>query len=101
MWLLGERRKPGCYGDYLRAATRTQIATTQPGARRKGIFRGYGYQWWTDNELAPGFWGVGFAGQVLGLNPATDKIIIKFSYQSSWRASRRLYSLFADWNAAR
>lgn len=99
LWILKESRKPGCYGDYLRAATSKQIATDGGSGRHKNRFRGYGYQWWTDNVLAPGFWGVGYAGQYLGINPPAEKIMIKFSYASSGQADRALFKIFNDWNA--
>lgn len=98
LWILRERKKSGCYGDYLRAATSKQIVTGSSNGRHKNKFRGYGYQWWTDNVLAPGFWGIGFAGQYLGLNPSTGKILIKFSYGSTGQASRELFEIFNNWN---
>jgi len=95
IWILAELKKHGCYGDYLRAATSKQVATDGP---LKQIFGGYGYQWWTDNVLAPGFWALGYAGQNFGIDPKRDRIIIKFSSATSAPAQRALYDLFSDWN---
>ena len=94
VWLLGERAKPGCYGDYLRAATATQIATGS------GAFRGYGYQWWTDHKSAPGFWGLGYAGQALGIDPDSGKVLVKFGYAKYGRNAGDLFRIFGDWVAS-
>lgn len=94
LWLLEERAKPGCYGDYLRAATVTQIATGG------GFFRGYGYQWWTDHKHAPGFWGLGYAGQALGMDPDSGKVLVKFGYAKYGRNAGDLFRIFRDWVAS-
>ena len=96
-WLLDAVQRPGCFGDYLRTATRTQIQIRKKG----GLFRGYGYQWWTDNRFAPGFWGLGYAGQVLALNPKTGKALIKFGYAKYGRNARDICRIFDAWNRAR
>jgi CubicO group peptidase (beta-lactamase class C family) len=93
VWLTDERAKPGCYGDYLRAATVPQIATGS------GAFRGYGYQWWTDHKVAPGFWGLGFAGQALGMDPDSGKVMVKFGYAKYGRSVGDLFRVFRDWVA--
>ena len=100
VWISTEIKKSGCYGDYLRAATSKQIATGGRVGRNKIKFRGYGYQWWTNNQRAPGFWGVGYAGQHLAISPPSGKILIKFSYASSSRADRALFQLFGDWHTS-
>jgi len=91
LWLLEERAKPGCYGDFLRKATVTQIATGG------GFFRGYGYQWWTDHKYAPGFWGLGYAGQALGVDPESGKVLVKFGYARYGRSAGDLLRIFRDW----
>jgi len=95
LWILEERKKPGCYGDYLKDATTTQISMPK-GSRTS--FRGYGYQWWTDTRRAPGFWGLGYAGQLLAINPKTEKILIKFSYRHDKGSGTKLMKIFKDWN---
>lgn len=94
IWIGEQVTKPGCFGDYLRQATTTQIKNARlgPGAGRS--FDGYGYQWWTDNRYAPGFWGTGHAGQELAINPKTQKVLIKFSY----RPNEGIYKIFREWN---
>ncbi|MFT6559001.1 serine hydrolase domain-containing protein [Sneathiella sp.] len=95
VWILKERKQNTCFGEYLRKATSTQI--TLPSTL-KTSFRGYGYQWWTDNKRAPGFWGLGYAGQMLALNPETDKIMIKFSYRQDSGSGIQFMSIFDRWN---
>jgi len=94
IWVLDQLKKPGCYGDYLRKSTTTQIENAHLGPDAGKTFDGYGYQWWTDNRQAPGFWGKGYAGQELGINPKTEKILIKFSY----RPNKDVYKIFREWN---
>jgi len=98
LWILAERKKPGCYGDYLRQATTTQIKTSGLGGSANTPFKGYGYQWWTEHPIAPGFWGKGFAGQELAINPETDKILIKFGYRVYPGVSSDITKLFRNWN---
>jgi CubicO group peptidase (beta-lactamase class C family) len=94
VWLLEERAKPGCYGDYLRAATVPQITTGS------GAFRGYGYQWWTDHKSTPGFWSLGYAGQAFGMDPDSGKVLAKFGYAKYGRTAGDLFRIFQDWVAS-
>jgi CubicO group peptidase (beta-lactamase class C family) len=94
IWILEQVKKPGCFGDYLRQATTTQIKNPRLGSGAGRSFDGYGYQWWTDNQYAPGFWGKGYAGQDLAINPKTNKILLKFSY----RSTSGIYKVFRNWN---
>ncbi|MCG8492030.1 MAG: beta-lactamase family protein [Sneathiellales bacterium] len=95
LWILEERKKPGCYGDYLKAATTKQISIPK---KSRNSFKGYGYQWWTNTWRAPGFWGLGYAGQILALNPKTEKILIKFSYRHDKGSGAKLMKIFKNWN---
>lgn len=96
-WVLTARTARDCFGDYFRAATSTQISTQRPGKRAHPHFAGYGYQWWTDNRHAPGFWAVGYAGQYIGIDPKTQKVLIKFGSAQHGRGARDLFELFARW----
>lgn len=96
-WLLAARVGRHCFGAYLRSATSTQVSTQRPGRRAHPHFAGYGYQWWTDNRYAPGFWAVGYAGQYIAIDPASRKILIKFGYAQYGRGARDLFDLFAAW----
>ena len=89
IWVLENYSKNDCFGQFLKESTRTQINVTNS----KG-FKGYGFQWWTDNKFAPGFWAKGVGDQAIGINPKTSKIIIKFSQDPD----RGFYNLFKKWN---
>ena len=94
VWLSAQLKKPGCFGDYRRDATSTQIKNN----RRGSGFDGYGYQWWTDHRNTPGFWGKGYAGQELGINPETEKILIKFGYRTDTNVAISISRLFREWH---
>lgn len=96
-WVLAARSGRHCFGAYLRAATSTQVSTQRPGRRAHPHFAGYGYQWWTENRYAPGFWAVGYAGQYIAIDPDTRKILIKFGAAQYGRSARDLFELFARW----
>jgi len=96
VWILEERARPGCFGEYLRAATSPQIANARL-TRAGVVFESYGYQWWTQNRLAPGFWGLGYAGQFLGIDPDSGKLLIRFGYAVYGRVGRDLFELFERW----
>ena len=51
--------------------------------------------------MVPGFWGKGHAGQELGLNPETGKILIKFGNRTHRGVTSDLNKLFLKWNDAR
>jgi CubicO group peptidase (beta-lactamase class C family) len=56
---------------YVRASTRTQIATGDPHAP------GYGYQWWTLTEQGHrGFAAVGLGGQLVEVVPDLDLVVV-------------------------
>lgn len=97
VWILDSLAQSDCFGQYLTRATQTQISTPKGS---KSLFRGYGYQWWTEGKLAPGFWGLGYAGQMLAINPDTRKIMIKFAYRHDYGSAGTLMRLFKQWNAA-
>lgn len=96
-WVLAARQGRHCFGAYLRAATSTQIPTKRPGRRAHPHFAGYGYQWWTENRHAPGFWAVGYAGQYIAIDPGSRKILLKFGAAQYGRSARDLFQLFARW----
>lgn len=96
-WVLTARAGGDCFGTYLRSATSTRVSTQRPGRRAHPHFAGYGYQWWTENRHAPGFWAVGYAGQYIAIDPASRRILIKFGYAQYGRSARDLFELFAAW----
>jgi CubicO group peptidase (beta-lactamase class C family) len=79
-----------CMDDYIIRATSKQIQIRTPE------FVNYGYQFFLSNSttLMSDFWMVGFAGQRIGFNINSDKIILNFS----WIADPdRTYLLFRNW----
>jgi len=94
IWILAARQKNDCFGAYLKQATSSQIPLTRSASNS---FKGYGYQWWTETRLAPGFWGLGYAGQKLAIDPDSGKILLKFSYRKVRNASRDIMRLFKTW----
>jgi len=85
-WVKQAYRANGCFGDYVREASRTQIANgTSRKTRKTGAyFAGYGYLVWTGNEIAPNsFWASGFGGQRIGWNYDSDRMLITFSDRKS------------------
>lgn len=79
-----------CLQRFVRDATSRQIATYQ----REG-FQGYGYQIWRDERLLPteSFWMLGFGGQRIGIDPATERILVTFS----WQPQPEAFELFRRW----
>jgi len=94
VWVLEQHTAPGCFGDYVRAATSTQITAN---AFNNG-FQGYGYQWWTEHKSLPGFWGRGFAGQALAINAKSGKVLIKFGYRVYKGVSADLNKIYRRWH---
>lgn len=75
------RRAEGCYGDFVRQATRTQIRTDHRFARS---YDGYGYFIWTDNRDLPGtFAALGYGGQAIIWSAVNSKYLIVFSTRAT------------------
>lgn len=71
------RKQQGCYGDYVRQATSTQIRTDNRFAR---MYDGYGYLTWTDNRDIPNsYTALGYGGQAIIWSTTSDKYFIVFS----------------------
>ena len=104
IWIIEQREKNDCFGKYLKESTSKQIGNNRihesvgDSVYSGPNWRGYGYFWWTDHkDGVPGFFGKGYAGQHLGINPNTKKIIIKFSSQED-TGSGGVYDIFKKWN---
>ena len=79
-WLQDSRARSGCFGDYLRAMSATQVRVPMIDGIN-GYFGGYGYFTWTENTLAPRtWWAVGYGGQRIGwsTDPANRRIFVTF-----------------------
>jgi CubicO group peptidase (beta-lactamase class C family) len=77
-----------CLRTFLEEGTRKRIATDTPSG-----FAGYGYQIWTDYAPGPrgAFWMLGYGGQRIGVDLASDRIMITFA-TSPQEATMRLYA---------
>lgn len=94
IWVKNSESSKDCFGEYVKAATKTQI--TNNGADR--IFDGYGYLVWTENKFAKdSYWAVGWGGQRIGWNHKNQRIIVSFS--NSLNYVNKLYELYAEWAA--
>ena len=78
-FVIDSRKETGCYGNFMRSATSTQIKTDNRFAK---MYNGYGYFTWTDNTQLPGsFTASGYGGQSITWNTKNDKYVIVFSNQ--------------------
>lgn len=85
MWVKDSFRADGCFGDYVRQATSTQIRNTQKNAGK--FFDGYGFLIWTDTIYAPNtYWANGYGGQRIGWNRENDRELVLFSNSEEWIA---------------
>lgn len=93
VWVKESQISPGCFGDYVRAASSTQISNNTQVGRS---FGGYGYLIWTDNNrLKDSYWAVGHGGQRIGWNQKNNRILIAFSNVENYMDD--LYWLYKDW----
>ena len=98
-WIKRSAKAPGCFGDYVRAATSTQIDNPgTPATRKMGkLFRGYGYLTWTGNTIAPDTaWASGWGGQRISWHKDSDRMVVVFSNSENWMPD--LYEFARDWN---
>lgn len=94
VWLKDSEGEPGCFGDYVRAARKTQIANR---SKKVGYyFDGYGYLIWTENKrLRDSYWAVGYGGQRIAWNHRNGRMLVVFSNVENYMDD--LYYLYADW----
>lgn len=70
IWVLEQRARDDCFGQYLRQATQEQIVANWP------VNKSYGYQIWTNCTKRPGsFCFLGNHGQQLIFDPATQSVL--------------------------
>jgi len=79
-----------CLRAYLEEATRGRIQTMA----RTG-FAGYGYQIWTDYQYGArnAFWMLGFAGQRIAVDLASDRILVSLA----WMHDDMAFTFFTNW----
>ncbi len=100
LWVKRSSAEPGCFGDFVRAATTTQISNgSNPASRKIGKgFGGYGYLTWTENPITPDTaWAVGWGGQRISWHKHSERMVVVFSNVESWMPE--VYELVKDWNA--
>jgi CubicO group peptidase (beta-lactamase class C family) len=69
LWVKRNTAEQGCFGDFVREATKIQIKNGNGPADRKfgKLFAGYGFFTWTENSVAPNTaWASGWGGQRIG-----------------------------------
>lgn len=82
-WVLSELDQPGCFGDYLRQATRAQISTGYTTGPT--YLKSYGYQIWTDCGPSVDFCFLGFANQYLLFNLRTNTVLYHHAANTRFR----------------
>ena len=100
LWVKRSSKESGCFGNFVRAATTTQITNgTSPATRKMGkMFGGYGYMTWTENSVAPHTaWASGWGGQRISWHHHSDRMVVVFSNVENWMPE--VYELAKDWNA--
>lgn len=94
IWVKDSSKADGCFGEYVRQATTTQIKNIQKNAGK--FFDGYGFLTWTDTNYAPNtFWAVGYGGQRIGWARSNERILILFSNSEEW--IEEAYGLANEW----
>lgn len=83
-----------CFADYVRQATTKKVTNN---TQMLPQFRGYGMGFWTDNYLirAPSIWMTGFAGQRIGIDPASGRILVMIAHNDDFMPE--VYRLFDQW----
>jgi CubicO group peptidase (beta-lactamase class C family) len=93
-WVKQNEAAQGCFGNYVREATKTQI--TNSSKKSGKLFDGYGYLIWTENaRLRDSYWAVGHGGQRIGWNHKNKRMIIVLSNIENYMDD--LYWLYRDW----
>jgi len=94
IWVKESQTAEGCFGNYVREATQTQI-TDRSKTGRIG-YLGYGYLTWVGT--LPGsnsYWAVGYGGQRIGWNRDNSRMLIVFSNVENYM--EEVHKLSADW----
>ena len=94
IFILEQRKEPGCYGDFIRQATTRQIKTDHRFAK---VYDGYGYFVWTDNAQLPNSYSaIGYGGQAIVWSTVSDKFLIIFSNSADSYEISKLARLWLD-----
>ena len=94
VWVKQNETTQGCFGNYVREASKTQISNKSKKSGK--LFDGYGYFIWTENaRLRDSYWAVGHGGQRVAWNHKNNRILIAFSNIENYMDD--LYWLYRDW----
>ncbi|MBL0423048.1 beta-lactamase family protein [Ramlibacter sp. AW1] len=95
-WVKKQEGQPGCIGDFVRAATRTQIANKSNVGF--SLHHGYGHFVWTDNPRhRDSYWAWGFGGQRIAWNRSNARMLVVFS--SLENNAEEVFDLYREWAA--
>jgi CubicO group peptidase (beta-lactamase class C family) len=94
VWIKQNETAQGCFGNFVREASKTQISNR---SKRSGKFYdGYGYFIWTENaRLRDSYWAVGHGGQRVAWNHKNNRMLITFSNIENYMDD--LNWLYRDW----
>ena len=94
MFTIKQTKSNGCIGDFMKAATTSQVPNL---TKRIGqAFPGYGYQTWIGNfKGKPSYWWVGYGGQRVGIDPESERIIVLTSWREDYMGD--VYKLWGNW----
>lgn len=88
------RKESGCYGNFVRQATSTQVRTDK---RFTSFLDGYGYFTWTDSRISPNSYSaLGYGGQAIIWSTTSDKYVVIFSNSAFGRETAELAKLWLD-----
>lgn len=90
-WVKSESLEVGCFGDFVREASKVQIRI--PGESKGG----YGYFLWIEQGVPGAFWAIGHGGQRIAWNTKNNRMVVAFSNSSSW--NEELTRIARDWLA--
>ena len=96
LWVKNAESATGCFSDYVRDASKTQIKNSP---KREGkAFDGYGYLLWTENNRQQNsYWAVGYGGQRMAWNHKNKRMLVAFSNVEDYMDD--VYTLYRDWAA--
>ncbi len=76
VWMKESQQEKGCFGDYLKQATKKQISNNMATQN----WSGYGYFIWTENvQLRDSYWARGYGGQRIAWNQSNSRMLVVFS----------------------
>ena len=96
LWVKNAESATGCFSDYVRDASKTQIKNSP---KREGkAFDAYGYLIWTENNRQQNsYWAVGYGGQRIAWNHKNKRMLVAFSNLEDYMDD--VYTLYRDWAA--